>query len=58
MVDLEQREQLLDEIFNQYDVFKTGELTAEQLQVIHSDIRLGSISLPQVIHGKMIMKHL
>ena len=48
MVDLAQREQLLDEVFDQYDFFNIGELSPEQLQMIHSDIRPGTISIQQV----------
>ncbi|KAK2162247.1 hypothetical protein LSH36_101g03021 [Paralvinella palmiformis] len=48
MVDLAQREQLLDEVFDQYDFFNIGELSPEQLQMIHSDIRPGTISIQQI----------
>ena len=48
MGDMMEREKLLDEIFLQYDVYRKGELDTTQLQQIHGDMRLGTISTPQV----------
>ena len=48
MGELETRQDVLQEVFKTYDVHFNGELTAEQVQEIHQDIRVGGISLPQV----------
>ncbi|CAD5117739.1 DgyrCDS6485 [Dimorphilus gyrociliatus] len=42
------KESLISRIFQQYDKNFIGELTAEQMQQIHNNIRIGGISLPQV----------
>lgn len=39
---------LVRQLFEDYDVGMKEELTATQLQAIHSDMRLGGISIPQV----------
>ena len=43
-----EREQVLQEMFNSYDVTLKGGLNAEQLQLLHSEMRIGGVSLPQV----------
>ena len=48
MGELMERQQLVHQLFAQHDVKLSGELTAEQLQILHSDMRMGGISLPQV----------
>jgi hypothetical protein len=48
MGSLAEMNSLVDELFAQYDFLATGELGAEQLQLIHMDIRIGGISIPQV----------
>ena len=45
---LQERKALVHQLFQDYDVNMKGELNAEQLQIIHQDMRLGGISLPQV----------
>lgn len=42
------KESLIGKIFQQYDTNFMGELTSEQMQEIHSKLRIGGISLPQV----------
>lgn len=42
------KDEALTDTFNRFDTDFSGELTAEQLQELHSDIRDGGISLPQV----------
>lgn len=39
---------LLD-VFKNYDTNGKGELTPIQVQILHGDLRMGGISLPQVI---------
>ena len=43
-----EREQVLQEMFYSYDVTLKGGLNAEQLQLMHSELRIGGVSLPQV----------
>lgn len=45
----DERAQLVDQLFLQHDHKMTGTLNAYQLQEIHQDMRLGGISIPQVI---------
>lgn len=42
------KDEALTDTFNRFNTDFSGELTAEQLQELHSDIRDGGISLPQV----------
>ena len=48
MGTLAERDALIGQIFDQHDVSLCGELTAHQLQLIHMDMRIGGISIPQV----------
>lgn len=43
-----EREQVLQDMFCSYDVTMKGGLNAKQLQLLHSELRIGGISLPQV----------
>ncbi|KAL8571462.1 hypothetical protein ACOMHN_051168 [Nucella lapillus] len=43
-----QRE-VLHKVFQQYDFNLRGELTPLQVQILHADMRMGGISLPQVL---------
>ncbi|KAK7508272.1 hypothetical protein BaRGS_00000511 [Batillaria attramentaria] len=43
------RKQTLQHVFNQYDLEQKGELTPIQVQILHGDIRMGGLSLPQVL---------
>jgi len=45
---LAEREQVLQDMFHSYDVAMKGGLSAEQLQLLHSQLRVGGISIPQV----------
>ena len=47
LFDLVSKEQVLQKLFNDADTKNTGELDAEQLQVIHASIRPGGISIRQ-----------
>ena len=42
------KEEAFNEVFDRFDTTFSGELTAPQLQELHSDIRDGGVSLPQV----------
>ena len=42
------RKAMIDEIWKLYDPLMTGYLTAEQVQQLHEEMRIGGISLPQV----------
>lgn len=48
MGSIGERNELIAEIFKQYDFSLSGELGPEELQQIHMDMRIGSISIPQV----------
>ncbi|XP_033109589.1 calponin homology domain-containing protein DDB_G0272472-like [Anneissia japonica] len=48
MGELAERQAVLEAMFQQYDTENSGELTPNQLQALHSSIRFGGISLPQV----------
>ncbi|XP_067679332.1 trichohyalin-like [Haliotis asinina] len=43
-----EKRHVLEHVFNQYDTSRTGELTPVQLQMLHGDLRIGGISMPQV----------
>ncbi len=49
MGELPTQNPVITQVFEEYDVMKTGQLSAQQLQGIHSDMRLGGLSIPQVI---------
>lgn len=48
MFDIVTKEEAITQVFGRYDTKFSGELTAQQLQELHADIRDGGISLPQV----------
>ena len=48
-VSVAEKKQVLQHVFQQYDEQCKGELTPIQMQILHGDIRMGGISLPQVI---------
>ena len=48
MGELMERTALVNQLFADYDVQLCGQLSAEQLQLIHEDMRLGGLSLQQV----------
>ena len=48
MGELATRQDVLNTIFQEYDKKMTGELRADQLQMMHEDIRVGGLSMPQV----------
>ena len=48
MGTLEKRAEVIQSIFEEHDSKKAAELTALQLQILYSDIRIGGLSLPQV----------
>ena len=48
MGTLENRAEVIQSIFEEHDSKKAAELTALQLQILYSDIRIGGLSLPQV----------
>jgi hypothetical protein len=39
---------VLETIFNNYDTDSKGSLSPIQVQILHGDLRMGGISLPQV----------
>ena len=39
---------VLETIFNNYDTDGKGDLSQIQAQILHGDLRMGGISLPQV----------
>ena len=43
---------VLETIFNNYDTDGKGSLSPIQAQILHGDIRMGGISLPQVSFRK------
>ncbi|XP_041358569.1 trichohyalin-like [Gigantopelta aegis] len=43
-----EKHQVLSHVFHQYDRKGIGELSPIQVQILHADIRMGGISLPQV----------
>ncbi|XP_050400885.1 capping protein inhibiting regulator of actin dynamics [Patella vulgata] len=47
-VGVEKRQGVVKDVFDQYLTDDSGELTLEQLQILHGDLRIGGISLPQV----------
>ncbi|KAK7100159.1 trichohyalin-like [Littorina saxatilis] len=47
-VGVAERKQVLQHVFQKYDAQHKGELTPIQLQILHGDLRMGGISLPQV----------
>ena len=49
MGSFEERKSLVEQVFKQHDIYHRGYLDAKQLQDVHSDMRLGGISIPQVI---------
>ncbi|XP_046327334.2 vicilin-like seed storage protein At2g18540 isoform X1 [Haliotis rufescens] len=44
-----EKRHVFDHVFNQYDTMRTGEFTPVQLQILHGDLRIGGISMPQVL---------
>lgn len=48
MGELQEKKAVLAEIFNEYDREGVGELSADKMQLMHGDIRIGGISMPQV----------
>ncbi|KAL5015776.1 hypothetical protein ScPMuIL_005365 [Solemya velum] len=48
MGELQEKRAVLAEIFNEYDREGVGELSADKMQLMHGDIRIGGISMPQV----------
>ncbi|XP_069127879.1 uncharacterized protein [Argopecten irradians] len=44
-------DQVLQHVFKQYDASCKGELNAIQIQALHGDLRVGGISLPQVVES-------
>ncbi|XP_060077748.1 trichohyalin-like [Ylistrum balloti] len=44
-------DQVLQHVFKQYDASCKGELNAIQMQALHGDVRVGGISLPQVVES-------
>ncbi|XP_072170392.1 uncharacterized protein [Diadema setosum] len=49
MGELGERQQVLDAMFRQYDRDTKGELTPRELQQMHESLRIGGISIPQVV---------
>ncbi|XP_070555975.1 apical junction molecule ajm-1-like [Ptychodera flava] len=49
MGELQKRRLVMDQIFQEYDVGMKGELTVYELQSLHESVRLGGISIQQVI---------
>ncbi|ESP05146.1 hypothetical protein LOTGIDRAFT_227829 [Lottia gigantea] len=47
-VGIDNRQSIIKEVFEQYVADSSGDLTPEQLQVLHADLRIGGISIPQV----------
>ncbi|ELU04993.1 hypothetical protein CAPTEDRAFT_200424 [Capitella teleta] len=45
---MEEKNSLIGDVFSQFDVKRCGELNADQLQLIHMDMRIGSISISQI----------
>lgn len=46
---LTNRSDVLKQVFSQYDHHAKDELTPIQVQMLYGDLRMGSVSLPQVI---------
>ena len=44
-----ERRYVIEQVFSQYDTHGVGELTPVQVQILHGDLRMGGISLPQVV---------
>ena len=49
---------LVEQVFADYDIHRTGELNPVQLQGIHADMRVGSISIPQVCKTPYCRSHI
>ena len=47
-MDGDERKKVIEQVFNQYDADGSGELSLVQVQVLHGDLRMGGISIPQV----------
>ena len=54
MGELAERDFVVREMFGQFDLDRTGELNAVQLQALHAELRIGGISLPQVTISDII----
>lgn len=46
---LANKSDVIKTVFSQYDFNGTGELTPIQVQILYGDLRMGSVSLPQVV---------
>ena len=49
---------MLQHVFQQYDLEHKAELTPIQIQMLYGDLRMGSISLPQVYDEFLCIKML
>lgn len=45
---LSNKSDVIKEVFTQYDHHNSGELYPVQVQMLYGDLRMGSVSLPQV----------
>lgn len=43
------KQRVIQHVFKQYDSENVGELTSVQVHNVHADIRMGGISMPQVL---------